>query len=255
MILNAIQTGEGPPVVLLHGLFGAARNFGAIQRALASQFHVIALDMRNHGASPHSAEMGYSTLASDVIDTLAALEIRSAALIGHSMGGKAAMAAALIQPTVVGRLLVSDIAPVSYEHGNSRVAEALKSLPLTEPLTRSQADAALSESVADPAIRAFLLQNLQFGMLPAWRVGLDQIAASIPDLEGWPPLSGRYDGPVLFVAGARSDYIRPEYRPVIRGLFPHARFVTIKNAGHWVHADNPAGFLAVVEAFLGGWGG
>src|ERR1700727_2283800 len=139
MILNAIEAGAGPPVVLLHGLFGAARNFGSVQRALAGQFRVIALDMRNHGDSPHAADMRYPTQAGDVRETLAALGIGSAAVIGHSMGGKAAMAMALRWPEMVGRVLVSDIAPVAYEHGNGAIAAAMAAIPLGGTLTRQQA--------------------------------------------------------------------------------------------------------------------
>jgi pimeloyl-ACP methyl ester carboxylesterase len=255
MILNALMSGDGPPVVLLHGLFGAARNFGAVQRALGTRFRVIALDMRNHGTSPHGADMRYPTQAADVLETLDALNALPAAVIGHSMGGKAAMAVALTHPSAVGRLLVSDIAPVAYEHGNTAIAEALQAIPLSVAMTRARADATLATSIDDPSLRAFLLQNLQFGNAPAWRIGLEEIAASIPDLEGWTQVSSQYTGATLFVAGARSNYITADARPVIRSLFPAARFVTIKNAGHWVHADNPEGFLSIVEAFLETWRG
>jgi esterase len=253
MILNAIQAGDGPPVVLLHGLFGVARNFGAVQRALASRFRVVALDLRNHGESPHQADMRYSTLAADARETLLSLGIEKAAVIGHSMGGKTAMALALRWPEQVGRLLVSDIAPVVYQHGNDAIAETMAAIPLIPSLTRQEADAALAAAVPRPDVRAFLLQNLRLGSSPRWRIGLLEIAAAIPDLEGWTELPGTYAGPSLFVAGANSDYILPEHRPVIRGQFPNARFLAVKNAGHWVHADNPAGFLSVVEAFLHEW--
>jgi pimeloyl-ACP methyl ester carboxylesterase len=253
MILNATQTGDGPPVILLHGLFGAARNFGAIQRALAPNYRVLALDMRNHGDSPHEPDMRYPTQAEDVRATLGAYGIQKAAIIGHSMGGKTAMALALQHPEMVSRMLVADIAPVPYQHGNREIAEALKAIPLTPTLTRQQADAALSATVLRPDIRAFLLQNLRFGPNPHWRIGLDEIAAAISDLEGWIDLPGSYTGPSLFVTGADSAYVLAEHRPVIRQKFPSARFVAIKNAGHWVHADNPAGFLSVVEAFLRDW--
>jgi esterase len=253
MILNAIQSGEGPPVVLLHGLFGAARNFGAIQRAVAARYRVVALDMRNHGDSPHAPDMRYPTLAADVRETLQSLGIEKAAVVGHSMGGKAAMAMALRWPDQVGRLLVADIAPVNYQHGNDTIADAMAAIPLTASLTRAAADAALTDAVPRPDIRAFLLQNLRFGASPHWRIGLHEIAAAIPDLEGWIDLPGSYAGPSVFVTGANSDYVRPEHRPIIRTQFPTARFVAIKNAGHWVHADNPAGFLSVLEAFLHDW--
>jgi esterase len=250
MILNAIQSGEGPPVVLLHGLFGSARNFGAIQRALAPRFRVIALDMRNHGDSPHAPGMRYPDQAADVRETLHALGVEQAAVAGHSMGGKAAMALALTAPATVQRLLVSDIAPVAYQHHNTGVAAAMQAIPLTASLTRQQAAAALEAAVPRADIRAFLLQNLRFGASPRWRIGLAEIAAAIPDLEGWDELPGTYHGPSLFVSGAESDYLLPEHRPAIKAQFPAARFVAVKNAGHWVHADNQAGFLAVLEAFL-----
>lgn len=253
MILNTIQAGQGRPVVLLHGLFGAARNFGPIQRALAGSFRIIACDMRNHGASPHEPGMDYRMQAADIRETLQALGIASAAIVGHSMGGKAAMALALTAPEMVERLLVSDIAPVSYVHGNQEIAAALQALPLSPALTRAQADAALQEAVAKPDVRAFLLQNVQFGADARFRIGLPEIAAAIAELEGWPDLTGAYEGLCLFVTGARSDHVRPEYRPVIRQYFPSARFVAIKNAGHWVHADNPTGFLSVLQAFLANW--
>jgi esterase len=253
MILHAIQAGEGPPVVLLHGLFGAARNFGAVQRALAPRFRVIALDMRNHGASPHTPDMRYPTQAADVRETLLSLGVENAAVIGHSMGGKTAMALALRWPEMVGRLLVADIAPVDYQHGNDAIAGAMAAIPLVPSLTRQQADAALVDAVPRADIRAFLVQNLRLGAEVHWRIGLREIADAVPDLEGWVALTGTYTGPCLFVTGANSDYVLRAHRPVIRSMFPAAKFVAIKNAGHWVHADNPAGFLSVVEAFLHDW--
>ncbi len=250
MILNAIQSGDGAPVVLLHGLFGAARNFGAVQRALSPRFRVIAVDMRNHGGSPHCADMRYPAQAADVRETLQALGVGHAAVVGHSMGGKAAMALALTAPKMVKRILVSDIAPVAYEHSNTGIAAAMQAIALTSSLTRQQAEAALAEAVPRADVRAFLLQNLRFGASPRWRIGLAEIAAAIPDLEGWIALPGAYQGPSLFVSGANSDYVLPEHRPAIKASFPFARFVAIKSAGHWVHADNPAGFVSVLEAFL-----
>lgn len=251
MILHAIEAGHGEPVVLLHGLFGAARNLGAVQRALAARFRVIALDLRNHGASQHAADMDYPVMAADVLETLSALDALPAALVGHSMGGKTAMLAALTRPDAVSRLLVADIAPVQYVHGNERVADALLALELSPGLTRPAADAALAHAVPDASMRGFLLQNLAFGERPHWRIGLPEIARAIPALEGWDtPADVRYNGPTLFIAGGLSDYVRTEYRPAIRALFPRARFVTLKNASHWVHVDNPSGFVSVLEGFM-----
>ncbi len=251
MILHAIEAGHGDPLVLLHGLFGSARNFGTVQREFAQRHRTIALDLRNHGASQHDADMRYATMATDVLHTLDRLSALPATLLGHSMGGKVAMHAALTQPDQISRLIVADIAPVEYPPRNHAIAAAMASLQLSPGMTRAQADAALAEAVVDPAIRAFLLQNLQLGSSPAWRNGIAEIAAALPEIEGWDaPAVARYTGPTLFIAGATSNYIQPEHRPAIRTLFPNVRFVTLKNAGHWLHADNPSGFVAVVEAFL-----
>jgi pimeloyl-ACP methyl ester carboxylesterase len=250
MILHAVETGAGAPVALLHGLFGQAANFATLQRRLAATYRVIALDLRNHGASPHAPSMSYPAMAGDVLETLRARGALPAALIGHSMGGKVAMMAALQAPAAVSRLLVADIAPVRYPPGFRALAQAMAAIPLHPGLTRAEADAALAE-VAAPEVRAFLLQNLRFGATPHWRIFLPAITEALPVLEDWPAVDRPpYAGPALFVAGARSDYLRAEHRPIIRARFPAARFVTLKDAGHWVHADNPAGFAAVAEAFL-----
>ena len=252
MILHDIATGEGaPPLVLLHGLFGSARNFATVQRAFARHRRTIALDLRNHGASPHDADMRYATMAADVLATLERLGALPAVLLGHSMGGKAAMQAALLQPDAVARLIVADIAPVAYPPHLRATAAAMAALTLAANLTRAEADTALAAAVPDAATRAFLLQNLRLGATPGWRIGLAEIIAGFADIEAWDvPGDARYHGPTLIIAGATSHYIRPEHRPIVRALFPRARFVTLKNAGHWLHADNPSGFVDVVEGFL-----
>lgn len=252
MILNAVEAGDdlGPPLVLLHGLFGAARNFGAVQRALSARRRVIALDLRNHGDSPHATEMSYAVMAADVMETLAAKGVLPCVLLGHSMGGKCAMTLALARPDAVAALIVSDIAPVAYPPTFEVFAAAMRAVILADGLTRAEAGIALAGVVPDAGVRAFLLQNLRLGR-PSWRIGLDEIAAALPEIGGWSaPMDGLYEGPAVFIAGARSDYIRPEHRGPIRALFPAARFVTIKDAGHWVHADSPSGFVSVVEGIL-----
>jgi esterase len=251
MILHAAEMGQGERLVLLHGLFGAARNFGVVQRQLAQSRRVIALDLRNHGASPHDGDMRYATMAADVLETLDRLSALPATLLGHSMGGKVAMQAALLHPDTTARLIVADIAPVAYPPHHRVIAEAMASLPMSHGMSRGQADAALAAAVPDAGVRAFLLQNLQLGATPGWRIGLAEIMAALPVVEAWDaPAGARYAGPTLFIAGAASDYVQPQHRPAVRSLFPSARFVTLKNAGHWLHAENPAGFVGVVEAFL-----
>jgi len=249
MILHSVEVGEGPRLVLLHGLFGSARNFGAVQRALAARHRVIALDLRNHGASPHAAAMDYAVMAADVIETLARNDALPAVVLGHSMGGKVAMRMALERPDTVCALIVADIAPVPYPPHFCEYAEAMLAVPPGS--TRAAADARLASAVADRAIRGFLLQNLQPAAARPWRIGLAEIAAALPAIGDWDDRAGgTFRGPTLFIAGEYSDYIRAEHRKPIRARFPSARFVTLRGAGHWLHADKPSAFMAVVEGFL-----
>lgn len=241
------EAGSGSPVVLLHGLFGSARNLAGVARALAAQHRVVSLDLRNHGDSGHDPAMHYAVLAADVAETMDALALPAAAIVGHSMGGKVAMRLALSAPQRVAQLVVADIAPVAYPSHFGAFARAMLALP--PHASRPQADALLAPDVPDPAVRSFLLHNFRSG--EGWRIGLPQIAAALPAIEAWDG-AGRYGGPALFVTGARSDYVRPEHRPAILGLFPAARFVAIHDAGHWLHTEQPAAFNATVGAFLAG---
>ena len=249
MILHTVDVGEGPPTVLLHGLFGTAVNFANIQRRLSSCRRVLAMDLRNHGRSGHDPAMTYALMADDVFETMRAHGLERAALVGHSMGGKVAMTAALQRPGNIDRLLVADIAPVAYPPRNSVIMDAMQGVPLGPDLTRSAADALLQPTVDDLMVRQFLLSNLRFGAEPAWRIGLAEIAAALPAIEGWDQ-AGRYDGPTLVLRGERSDYIRPEHRALFRSLFPAARFASLRDAGHWLHVDAPDAFVETVAAFL-----
>ncbi|MBU6498715.1 MAG: alpha/beta fold hydrolase [Rhodospirillales bacterium] len=252
MILHSVAMGEGAPAVLLHGLFGQALNFATVQKRLAAKHRIVAMDLRNHGASPHAPDMRYTTMAADVLETMAALGLPPCPLIGHSMGGKVTMVASLTAPSRVTRLLVGDIAPVRTRTSFRPFAAAMLAMALPPGLTRAAADAALAAAVPDRVMRGFLLQNLRTGAAPFWKIGLADIAGGLDDIEDWPISAATpYDGPTLFLSGARSDYIRPEHRPLIRALFPKARFVTLNDAGHWLHADDPDGFVSVVSAFLG----
>jgi pimeloyl-ACP methyl ester carboxylesterase len=257
MRLRDVTQGEPadrrPPVVLLHGLFGSARNFGGLQKSLAATGkRVIALDLRNHGDSPHDAETGYAAMAADVVETLAELDALPCRLLGHSMGGKIAMRLALDTPAHVERLIVADIAPIAYRHGNDDLAQAMMALPLAPGTTRAEASAALADAVPDPAIRSFLLLNLRLGgdQPPAWRIGLAELAAGMAAIEGWEDGGAPYSGPALFVSGGRSGFLPPSARDGIRALFPRAEFAVLPEAGHWLHAEDPAGFLAAVLPFL-----
>lgn len=250
MILKTVRMGEGAPLVLLHGLFGSASNWGRIQRRLAETYTVLALDLRNHGASPHGTPVDYPSMAADVVETLDAAGLGAFGLLGHSMGGKVSMQLALSHPHLVTRLVLADIAPVTYAPHFRDIAAVMRAIPLHPGLTRTEAHAALAEVAPDPVVRGFLLQNLRFGAMPSWRIGLDEIAAGLPSIESW-DAAGTYDGPTLVLRGERSDYILPEHRPLFRALFPSARFATLRDAGHWLHADNPDAFLATVQAFFG----
>jgi pimeloyl-ACP methyl ester carboxylesterase len=257
MRLQAIELGKGedgrPPVVLLHGLFGSARNFGGLQKSLAGTGkHVIALDLRNHGASPHDADTTYAAMAADVVETLAALGALPCRLLGHSMGGKVAMRLALDQPAQVDRLIVADIAPIAYLHGNRAIAEAMLGLPLREGMTRAEASALLAETVADPGVRAFLLLNLRVGsgVRPGWQIGVAELAAGMDAIQGWEDGGTPYEGPSLFVTGGKSSYVPPSAHDQIRSRFPGATFAVLPEAGHWLHAEDPAGFLGAILPFL-----
>lgn len=250
MRLNVIEMGEGSPVLLLHGLFGAGRNWGGIQKRLAQRHRVLALDLRNHGESEHAAAMDYPALAEDVAEVIARRGVAPAAVLGHSMGGKVAMALALRQPPMVSRLVVADIAPLRYPPALRGYVAAMRALALSPGMTRREADAGLEAAIPEAGIRAFLLQSLDFGGdAPVWKLGLAEIAAAMPAIEDF-PVTGRFEGPTLILAGERSDYIGPEHHALFRRLFPAARFAMVERAGHWVHADNPNAFLALTEPFL-----
>ncbi len=250
--LSSLDFGAGRPVVILHGLFGSARNWSTVARSLGRTRHAIALDLRNHGESPWAADMSYRAMAADVRDVIAPLG--RCAVIGHSMGGKVAMALALLYPGLVERLVVVDIAPVAY--GPRRHADYIEAMRAADlgVVRRAQVGAQLRDGIPDDDLRAFLLQNLvrdtQGGM--RWRLNLDVLAEHMGEIMGWPAelAEARYDGPTLFVTGAESDYVRPEHHAAIRTLFPRVRIVAIAEAGHWLHAQQSQRFVAEVEAFL-----
>jgi esterase len=257
MRLHAIQYGEAadgrPPVVLLHGLFGSARNWGQHQKTLGAEGRlVIALDLRNHGDSPHGPVSSYAAMAEDVAETLESLGHRRCRLLGHSMGGKVAMALALTRPALIERVVVADIAPRTYEHGNADLIAAMQGLEITPGMTRAEASAVLASRIPDAMIRSFLMLNLRLGAAqpPGWRIGLTDIAAAMSVIEGWQDLPGTYDGPALFITGGRSHYVPQDAQPAILALFPAARFASLPEAGHWLHVDDPAGFIAAVAPFL-----
>ncbi len=258
MHLNAIDSGSDtatdlPPLVILHGLLGSARNWGGVVKALGGARRVVALDLPNHGASPWAEVMDYPFMAREVAKVIKHLG-GPAAVMGHSMGGKAAMTLALTRPDLVERLVVVDIAPVAYRHTFAPYVKAMRAAPLAEAASRGEVDAFLAAHIPDRGVRAFLMQNLEGSSGGyRWRPNLPVLGAHMDDILAFPAFAdeARYDGPALFVAGALSDYILPAHEDVIAHLFPQAVTVEIEDAGHWVHADNPAAFLAAVAAFIG----
>lgn len=252
-MLNMIRHGqatERPTLLIVPGLFGSARNWGAIARRMSDDRLVVALDMRNHGESPWQDSHTYADMADDLAQVIADLG-GPVDVLGHSMGGKAAMQLALTHPAAVNRLVVADISPVTYAHSLSHLVAAMRGLDLTDLTSRTEADRRLSATVADPGVRAFLLQSLDLKATPPrWRLNLDVLDREMATVTGWPGTQGRFDGRALFLAGALSDYVRPDHRPVIKALFPRAVLAKIPGAGHWLHADRPREFEAALRAFL-----
>ncbi|MGL6211473.1 MAG: alpha/beta fold hydrolase [Paracoccaceae bacterium] len=239
-----------PTLVIAHGLFGSARNWGVIARNLACTRDTVAIDQRNHGLSPRAATQSYADMARDLAEVIGTLQ-GPVDLLGHSMGGKAAMVLALTQPTLIRRLVIADIAPVAYTHDQSPHIDAMRSLDLANLTTRSEADRRLSQTTPDPALRAFFLQSLDLKTTPPhWRLNLDVLEAEMPLIVGWPAITGQFPGAALFLSGSESRYVLPDHRPTIRALFPKSRFAKLPGAGHWLHAEKPREFEETVRIFL-----
>jgi esterase len=239
-----------PPLIIAHGLFGSGRNWGVIAKRLADRRDVVTVDMRNHGDSPRADSQSYHDMAGDLAETVLATGAE-VDMLGHSMGGKAAMVLALTQPQSLRRLVVADIAPVAYGHDQSRHIEAMRSVDPGKVASRAEADQVLAAAVPDAALRSFFLQSIDLRAVPPrWRLNLDTLQAEMPKIVGWPDIKGRFDAPTLFLTGADSTYVKPEYRPTILQLFPKARFAKLAQAGHWLHAEQPRAFEETVRVFL-----
>jgi esterase len=251
--LAAAEYGKGKPIAILHGLFGAGRNWTTIARRLATHFQIVAFDLRNHGASPWAPTMDYAEMAEDVHAAMLARGHPEYMLIGHSMGGKIAMVLALAHPAAVERLLVVDIAPVAYPVPYLAYVRAMRALDLGAIIRRSDADVLLADTIRDPAERSFLLQSLVFGdERPCWRLNLEALETALPTLASFPsfPPNSSYAGPALFIGGGKSLALRPRHESAIKAFFPQAIVAMIEDAGHWVHAERPEAFLALVGPFL-----
>jgi pimeloyl-ACP methyl ester carboxylesterase len=253
-------TGDaGPRVVFLHGLFGQGRNWHTLALRLAERgYRVTTVDLPNHGRSPWTPNQDYGEMAEMVAELLEELG-EPVTLVGHSMGGKVAMTLALRRPELLTALVVVDISPVDDRDERKgsefdRFIDAMRSLDLSTLDSRAAADAALAEAVPDPTVRGFLLQSLvrDGGQGWRWRLNLDVLQEHLADLGRFPkPAPGAvYEGPVLWIAGTDSGYIREENRPAMTALFPRTRLVRIKGAGHWVHSERPDVFLSTLSQFL-----
>lgn len=247
---------HGPLIVFCHGLFGQGRNWTGIGKALSAEHRVLLVDMPHHGRSSWSARFDYLDVADQVAGLLDGAD--PVTLVGHSMGGKAAMVLALRHPSLVERLCVVDVAPVGYDRGDefSGYITAMQGLDLGALSRRSDADTALRDAVPDTSVRSFLLQNLRRdGDSWSWLANLDVLGEHLPVLGGWPEEeladAAPYAGPVLWIGGERSDYVLDEHAGAMDRWFPHTRRVTIKDAGHWVHAEQPAVFVEVLRRFVG----
>jgi pimeloyl-ACP methyl ester carboxylesterase len=243
---------QHPTLVFLHGLFGSSTNWHSLARGLADRFHVLVPDLRNHGRSPHDEDISYAALARDVAQLIDEQGLESALLIGHSMGGKAAMWLALERPERVTGLVVVDIAPVTYPNRFGVIYEALHAVDQAPVGSRGEADAILAGYLDEAGLRQFLLQNLhQVAGGWGWRMNLPALTRGMAEIVGFPTHEGpAYPGPTLFIHGEQSDYLQPEARPVIRRLFPRARLQGVPGAGHWVYAEQPQAFSALLNEFL-----
>jgi len=252
MQLHFKESGQGRAVVLLHGMLGSSDNWHPVARRLAENFHIFALDQRNHGRSPHSDEMNYPLMANDVEEFCVAQGIAGAFVIGHSMGGKTAMQFALQFPNRVEKLVVADMAPRAYAPAHDKIFAALLALELSSFLTRQQIEDALAPEIPDLVLRRFLLKNIEnhagggFG----WKINLRGIADNYSSLREPVAGLGRFGKPALFIRAEKSNYINPEDGPLIRTLFPLAEIRTMTGASHWLHADQPGEFLRQVLNFF-----
>ena len=248
------SVGDGPPLLILHGLFGSGGNWRRVARELAPTRRVLTVDLRNHGASPWADSMSYREMAGDVLRLIEREGLQRADVLGHSMGGKTAMALALLCPELVNRLVVVDIAPVAYADRLSAFAEAMRAIDTLHAASRDEVRQRLASLVPDASVVPFLMQNLvarnsHFD----WRVNLGAILNSIPTLSGFPSelLGLRFKRPVNVIAGGHSDYVKQADGAEFRPMFPQVCIDVIEPAGHWVHADQPDAFVAAAQRALG----
>ncbi len=249
-MLNYMTFGDekSPPVMIVHGLYGSGRNWGVIAKRLSDQFFVITVDLRNHGDSPWLDTHNYHVMADDLVEVINSLNIKPN-IIGHSMGGKAAMVLALKRPNLVRNLIIADIAPVKYEHDQSQFIEAMQKVDLSKVEKRSDATLALSKFVEDKSLQNFFTQSLDI-KAKRWKLNLKVLRSEMSEILSFPKIKSEFSGHSLFLKGEKSDYIKSEHRKLIKSLFTKARFATFKEAGHWLHAEKPREFESAARLFF-----
>ena len=247
------KSGEGRPLIILHGLFGMSDNWMTLSRQFTDNgFRVYAVDARNHGRSPHSDEFNYPKMSEDLIELMDDENISAATVIGHSMGGKTAMWLACKHPDRVSKLISADISPKYYEPHHKTIFAAIHSVDLGQLTSRKDAESGLREKLHDEDTIQFLLKNLYWDEKEklAWRFYLTGIEKNIDSIGEALPAEYRYSGKTLFLRGERSGYVTAGDEPEIINHFPNALIGTVSNAGHWIHAENPKGFMDKVLSFL-----
>lgn len=252
MKLHYQTLGQGQPLVLLHGLFGSGNNWGIFAKHFSQYFQVISVDLRNHGSSPHSDTQQYTEMAEDIAEICDALNLRSIHLLGHSLGGKVAMQFAAQFPERVDKLIVVDMAMRAYADVHTQLMDAMISVDLSTMRSRNEVDLALSNRIDEVMVRQFLLMNLlRSGDQLIWRINLASLKANYPAMQQAVCESLVYDKPCLFIRGKHSDYVRDDDVGHIKKHFTNAEFASLPT-GHWVHAEQPQAFIALVEKFLCG---
>jgi esterase len=243
---------SNPPLILLHGLLGSSRNWVTVGKLLSQSFHVVALDLRNHGQSPHDVSMDYPTLVQDVINWLDHHHFPRAHLVGHSMGGKVAMLLACTRPTRVHTLTIADIAPKRYAPHFRSAFDAMLQINPSAHTRISEVEADLAKHLTDATLRQFLVTNLKRNASGTfdWQVNLPALTRALPELADNPLLPGmRFEGPTLLLHGAQSDFVNPSDLTDLPSCFPNSQSVCVPGAGHNIHIDNRHFFAEQVLAF------
>jgi pimeloyl-ACP methyl ester carboxylesterase len=250
MQLHYQSIGQGQPLVLLHGLFGASDNWGNVAKHFSQTHQVISVDLRNHGKSPHSESQTYEDMADDLRTLCEALNLNKIHLLGHSLGGKVVMQFAMQYPERVDQLIIVDMAMRAYADEHTHLIDAMLALDLTTVNSRSEADKALSSTIKQTMVRQFLLMNLvKLNGALQWRINLTALKANYPALQQAMAEHITYEKPCLFIRGEQSDYVTDADIAHIKTHFTQAQFTSLPTA-HWVHAEQPQAFIALVSEFL-----